>query len=182
MIYTKMTKKAMKIAFEAHKEQTDKSGLPYIYHLIHLAEQMDDEDSIIVALLHDVVEDTDWTLEKLKEEGFSDAVIEALSYITHDKSVPYMEYVMRIAEDSIAKKVKLADLKHNSDLTRLDFIDEKAKTRVEKYKEAIEVLSITTCVDDEDEFNIDKFVAAIDKKVAELEAQELSERKTNMEG
>lgn len=140
MIYTEMTKKAMKIAFEAHKNQVDKSGLPYIYHPIHLAEQMDDENSVTVALLHDVVEDTDWTLEQLKAEGFSDSVITALSYMTHNDSVPYMEYVEKIAENPVATKVKLADLSHNSDLSRLDYVDEKAKNRVKKYKKAIDLL------------------------------------------
>ncbi len=77
MIYTEMTKKAMKIAFIAHHEQFDKSGIPYIFHPYHLAEQMDDETGVIVALLHDVVEDTNWTLDELADEGFSDEVIEA---------------------------------------------------------------------------------------------------------
>ncbi len=141
MVYTEMTKKAMKIAFEAHKEQVDKSGLPYIYHPIHLAEQMDDDESVTVALLHDVVEDTDWTLEQLRAEGFSNVVITALSYMTHDDSVPYMEYVEKISENPVATKVKLADLKHNSDLTRIDNITEKDLKRVQKYKIAIGLLT-----------------------------------------
>ena len=67
MLYTKLTKKAMQIAFEAHKDQTDKSGLPYLYHPIHLAEQMTEENAVCVALLHDVVEDTDVTFEELED-------------------------------------------------------------------------------------------------------------------
>lgn len=177
MVYTEMTKKAMKIAFEAHKNQTDKSGIPYIYHPIHLAEQMDDEESVTVALLHDVVEDTDWTLEQLKAEGFSNVVITALSYLTHDDSVPYMEYIIKIAENPIAKKVKLADLKHNSDLLRLDYVNDKAKKRVEKYKRAIQVLNITTCVDDEDDFDLclKKMAETLEKRQAELEEDEGTE-------
>ena len=101
---------------------------------------MDDEDSVAVALLHDVVEDTDWTLEQLKAEGFSDSVIMALSYMTHDDNVPYMEYVMKIAENPIATKVKLADLAHNSDLSRLDNVDGKSRKRAEKYNSAINFL------------------------------------------
>ena len=135
-----MTKKAMKIAYNAHKEQTDKNGIPYIYHPIHLAEQMDDENTICVALLHDVAEDTDITLEELKSEGFHDEVIAALKLLTHDDKVPYMEYVRAVKENPIATKVKLADLRHNSDLTRLDIVDEKAVKRAEKYKEAINIL------------------------------------------
>ena len=141
MLYTKLTKKAMKIAFEAHKNQTDKNGIPYIYHPIHLAEQMADEKTICVALLHDVVEDTDITFEQLVREGFPDDIIEALKLLTHDDSIQYMDYVKEIKSNPIAAAVKLADLKHNSDLTRLDVIDEKAINRAEKYKKAIRLLS-----------------------------------------
>lgn len=141
MIYTKLTKLAMKVAFEAHKEQVDKSGLPYIYHPIHLAVQMDDEYSICVALLHDTVEDTDLTFEKITDYGFPIEVIDALKLLTHDAQIPYMEYVARIKQNPIARKVKLADLKHNSDLTRLDVVDEKAIKRVKKYENAIQFLT-----------------------------------------
>ncbi len=140
MIYTELTKKAMKISFQAHKNQTDKNNIPYIYHPIHLAEQMTDEKTICVALLHDVVEDTDITFEQLEEEGFSKDIIDALKLMTHEESVPYMDYVREIKTNAIATAVKLADLKHNSDLTRLDVVDEKALKRVEKYKKAIDLL------------------------------------------
>lgn len=141
MIYTNLTKKAMKISFEAHKEQTDKNGMPYIYHPIHLAEQMQDEATVCVALLHDVAEDTDITLDDLKQEGFSKEIMDALRLMTHDDAVPYMDYVRRIRENPITTAVKLADLKHNSDLTRLDVVDDAALTRAEKYKKAIALLS-----------------------------------------
>ncbi|MBQ6860258.1 MAG: HD domain-containing protein [Clostridia bacterium] len=141
MIYTKLTKKAMKIAFNAHKEQVDKTGLPYIYHPIHLAEQMNDENTTCVALLHDVVEDTEITFEDLEKEGFTKEIIEALKLMTHGDAVPYLEYVKEIKKNPIATAVKLADLNHNSDLSRLDVVDEKAKERVEKYKKAIEILT-----------------------------------------
>jgi len=140
MIYTDMTKKAMMIAFQAHKNQTDKSGMPYIYHPVHLAEQMKDEETTCVALLHDVVEDTDWTLDELREQGFDARIIEALKLMTHAEGVPYMEYVTQIKPNPIAKVVKLADLRHNSDLTRLNEVNEKALARVEKYKKAIAML------------------------------------------
>jgi len=140
MIYTALTKKAMKIAFEVHKNQTDKNGMPYIYHPIHLAEQMKDEKTVCLALLHDTVEDGDITFEQLAKEGFSKDIIDALKLLTHDKSVPYLEYVKGIKTNAIATVVKLADLSHNSDLTRLDSVDEKALERVEKYKKAIELL------------------------------------------
>ncbi len=140
MIYTDLTKKAIKLCFEAHKEQVDKSGLPYVFHPFHLAEQMDDELSTICALLHDVVEDTDMTFEKLLNVGFPIEVIDVLKLLTHEDSIPYMDYVIKISTNPIAKKVKIADLKHNSDTTRLCVIDEKAKIRCEKYKQALDFL------------------------------------------
>ena len=141
MIYTDMTKKALKLCFKAHKDQTDKSGMPYVFHPFHLAEQMPDEETTIVALLHDVVEDTPYTLDDLREMGFSEKVLAALTLMTHDKRIPYMDYVAKIKENKIAMTVKLADLKHNSDLSRLDTVDEKALKRIEKYRQAIALLS-----------------------------------------
>ena len=140
MIYTEKTKKALKLCFEAHKEQVDKSGLPYVFHPFHLAEQMTDEETTIVALLHDVVEDTDYSLCDLREMGFGEEIIEALSLMTHDKSVPYLDYVAKIRDNPIARRVKLADLRHNSDTTRLDHVDDEALKRVEKYARAIRLL------------------------------------------
>ena len=140
MVYTEMTKKAMKLCFAAHKEQLDKSGIPYVFHPIHLAEQMQDEETTVVALLHDVVEDTELTLQDLAEMGFSKAVIEAVGLMTHAPGVAYMDYVAEIAKNPIASAVKLADLRHNSDLTRLDHVDAKAIERVEKYKKAMALL------------------------------------------
>ncbi len=130
----------MKLCYAAHKEQTDKSGIPYVFHPIHVAEQMNDETTTVVALLHDVVEDTDYTLEDLRNMGFGDDVINALALLTHRKQVPYLQYVAGLKENPVAKAVKLADLRHNSDLTRLDAVDEKAKARLEKYKAAIKLL------------------------------------------
>ena len=141
MIYTPMTKRALKICFEVHKNQVDKSGLPYVFHPFHLAEQMDDELSVTCALLHDVVEDSGMTLRNLREMGFPEEVLEVLSLLTHDKSVPYMDYVREIKKNPIAVKVKLADLKHNSDPARVDAADESMLKRWAKYAEAIEILS-----------------------------------------
>ncbi len=140
MIYTEMTKKAMRIAFDTHKDQTDKAGMPYIFHPIHLAEQMDTEDEVIVALLHDVVEDGDITFNDLRAFGFSQRIINALSLMTHDNAIEYMEYVRNIRHNPLATKIKLADLLHNSDTTRLDSVDDKVLKRVEKYKKAISFL------------------------------------------
>ena len=141
MIYTPMTKRALKICFEIHKNQVDKSGLPYVFHPFHLAEQMDDEISVTCALLHDVVEDSGMTLRDLRTMGFPEEVVEAVSLLTHDKSVPYMDYVREIKKNPIAVKVKLADLKHNSDPARVDTADESMLGRWAKYAEAAEFLS-----------------------------------------
>lgn len=136
-----MTKKAIRICFDSHKDQTDKTGLPYVFHPFHLAEQMDDEISTVCALLHDVVEDTDTTLQDLANMGFPSEVIQVLTLLTHEDTVEYMDYVREIANNPIATKVKIADLKHNSDLSRLDEIDEYALKRNEKYKKALELLT-----------------------------------------
>ena len=140
MLYTHKTKMALKLCFEAHKEQTDKSGMPYVFHPFHLAEQMDTEETTIVALLHDLVEDTDYTLEDLTNMGFDKRITDAIALMTHSDDVDYMDYVHMIKENPIAKAVKLADLKHNSDLSRLDVIDEKALNRRGKYLRAIALL------------------------------------------
>ena len=143
MIYTEQTKKALRLCFDSHKEQTDKTGMPYVFHPFHLAESMKDEKTTVAALLHDVVEDTDRTLEDLAEMGFDGEVIDALRLLTHDDGSPYMEYVARIKTNPIARAVKLADLAHNSDLTRFSEgeIDEYAMRRQEKYLRAIEFLN-----------------------------------------
>lgn len=140
MIYTDLTKKALKLCFEAHKDQVDKTNMPYVFHPFHLAECMDDEISTVCALLHDVIEDTDYTFDDLRGMGFPEEVIEVLTLLTHDPAVPYMDYVKIIATNPTAKKVKIADLKHNSDLTRMNEIDEYAIRRTKKYKDALALL------------------------------------------
>ncbi len=140
MIYTDETKKALKLCFEAHKNQVDKSGMPYVFHPFHVAEQMTDEATTIVALLHDVVEDTDYTLEDLAAEGFGKDLLEAVALMTHEDDVPYLDYVAKLKDNPIARAVKLADLAHNSDLSRIGEVDEETRERLEKYQKAIALL------------------------------------------
>ena len=140
MIYTELTKKALKLCYAAHRDQVDKSGMPYVFHPFHLAEQMEDEVTAAVALLHDVVEDSSYTLRDLETMGFPPQVLEAVGMMTHDPAVPYLEYAAKLKDNPVARTVKLADLRHNSDLSRLDTVDEKALRRVEKYKQAIRIL------------------------------------------
>ena len=140
MIYTEQTKLALRICFEAHRNQLDKSNLPYVFHPFHLAEQMQTEETIIVALLHDVVEDSAYTLQDLEHFGFSESVLQAVSLLTHDQDTDYFAYIAEIKKNAIARDVKLADLKHNSDLSRLDQVDAAAILRNQKYWKAIQIL------------------------------------------
>ena len=117
MIYTPLTIRAMQIAYDAHHGQTDKAGVPYVFHPLHLAEAMDDEITCCAALLHDTVEDTDVTLEALAAE-FPPEVVAAVKLLTHEPGITYFDYVRKIRTDPVAKKVKLADLNHNSDISR----------------------------------------------------------------
>ncbi|MBP5432837.1 HD domain-containing protein [Ruminococcus sp.] len=142
MIYTELTRKAMKLAYNAHHGQLDKSGIPYIFHPFHLAEQMKDEYTICTALLHDVVEDTNVTLKEL-EDIFPPVVTEAVRLLTHNKDTDYFEYVRAISTNQIARTVKIADLRHNSDKSRLDGTKNDSETlrRLEKYAKAIKLLT-----------------------------------------
>lgn len=142
MIYTELTKNAVKIMFEAHRDQVDKSGLPYVFHPWHVAESMTDELSAAAALLHDVVEDTDMTPDDLRARGIPEPVLEALALLTHEDGVDYDAYVDRIATNAIARRVKMSDLQHNMDLTRMAPADpdEDALQRVEKYQRNYEKL------------------------------------------
>ena len=140
MLYTPLTKLTMKICYEAHRDQWDKGGVPYVFHPIHLAEQMPDELTTAAALLHDVAEDTGWTFQDLAERGIPEPVLEALRLLTHREGIPYMEYVAALKGNRIAAAVKLADLRHNSDLTRLERVDEDTLARLEKYRATMELL------------------------------------------
>ena len=143
MIYTPLTKAAMEIAYRAHHGQLDKSGFPYIFHPIHLAEQMDDEYSCCVALLHDTVEDTDVTIDELKTI-FPKEVTDAVALMTHQKGTDYFDYVRTIKKNPIARKVKLADLAHNSDQSRCvgsDLTEERKAAWRAKYEKATKILT-----------------------------------------
>ncbi len=132
---------ALKIATEAHKGQVDKAGVPYINHPLTVASLVDTEEEKIVALLHDTIEDTNITEQDLIDYGFPNKIVEAVKLLTHNKNVPYMDYVAKIKDNELARKVKIADLTHNSDLSRLKEITEKDKKRYEKYQKALLYLS-----------------------------------------
>lgn len=138
MIYTPLTKKAMCLAYTAHHGQLDKSGVPYILHPVHLAEQMDEEFACCVALLHDTVEDTDVTLEELAAI-FPQEVVEAVDLLTHREGVAYFDYIRAIKSNPLATRVKLADLRHNGDPKRI-CNQGNAEKRREKYAAARRIL------------------------------------------
>lgn len=131
---------ARTIAERAHAGQVDKAGRPYIGHPAHVAASVEGDKAKAVAWLHDVVEDTPATLDDLRAAGIDDEVLAALELLTHDKTVPYMEYVAAIKENDLARTVKLADLAHNSDLSRLPEVTDADLQRVEKYRQAMGLL------------------------------------------
>jgi len=131
---------AMDIAYQAHAGQTDKAGKPYIMHPFTVALKQTNDYAKCAALLHDVVEDSDYTIDDLKSFGFPEEVIKAVQLLTHIEGVEYFDYIKAISENDLAKSVKLADLSHNSDLTRLEIVSDKDIKRVEKYKKAMQYL------------------------------------------
>lgn len=131
---------ARSIAVKAHAGQLDKAGAPYILHPEAVAAAVSEDAAKAVAWLHDVVEDTSTTFEELEAAGVRQEVIAPLRLLTHDKSVPYMEYVAAIKSDPVAREVKLADLRHNSDLTRLPRVTDAGRARAAKYRRAIDLL------------------------------------------
>lgn len=147
MLYTPLTKLATNVAFRAHEGQVGKDGLPYVTHPLHVAESMPDETSTCAALLHDVVEDTDITTDDLRALGIPEEVIRVIDVLTHRRGETYDDYVRRVARDPVARVVKLADLRHNMDETRLGMTPEEAASdagtlrRRAKYARALDILS-----------------------------------------
>lgn len=132
---------ALAIAEDAHKGQFDKAGVDYIQHPLFVASLVEGELAKTVALLHDVVEDSDWTLEDLRKEGLPEEVVQAVGIITKKRNENYEEYILRVKQNPLARQVKLADLQHNSDLSRLANVTDRDRKRVEKYQKAIAFLS-----------------------------------------
>lgn len=135
MLYSELINKAIDLAYEAHCLQKDKAGRPYIVHVLHVAEQMDDEVSTCVALPHDILEDTHIDPAYLERE-FPHEVVEAVKVLTRKHGMDYMSYIEEVSKKPIARKVKLADLEHNLDLSRFDWHDKRQEIRTEKYRKA----------------------------------------------
>lgn len=132
---------ALTIAKRAHAGQVDKAGVDYIQHPLYVASQVKTEQEKAVALLHDVIEDSDVTADDLLALGLSNEVVTAVQILTKKKGQSYQEYLEEVKSNNLARVVKLADLKHNSDLSRLKSVTNTDYERVKKYKNAIRYLS-----------------------------------------
>ncbi|BDS56844.1 GTP pyrophosphokinase [Streptococcus pneumoniae] len=132
---------ALAIAKKAHAGQVDKAGVDYIQHPLYVASQVNTEQEKAVALLHDVIEDSDITAADLFASGLSNEVVIAVQILTKKKGQSYQEYLGKVKSNNLARVVKLADLKHNSDLSRLKSVTNTDYERVKKYKNAIYYLS-----------------------------------------
>jgi (p)ppGpp synthase/HD superfamily hydrolase len=132
--------RAIVIAAEAHAGQFDKGGAPYILHPLRVMLSMDSIEERIVAVLHDVIEDTSWTLERLRAEGFSDDVLQALDALTRRAEESYDSFVQRVGRNPLARSVKLADLVDNCNLRRIAAPTQRDRARLERYRRAIEQL------------------------------------------
>ena len=141
MLFTPMTRKAMTLVYNAHHGQLDRAGIPYIFHPARVASGFEKETEACVAWLHDIVEDTDCTLDDLRRAGFSDEICDAIRFMTHDKRVSYADYVKEIAKNPVAKAVKMADLQDNMDVSRMPASDEKTERRIRKYHAAYSYLN-----------------------------------------
>ncbi len=132
---------AISIAAQAHKGQKDKAGAPYLLHPLRMMLRMTSESAMMAAVLHDVVEDSDWTLEQLREKGFSAEVLEAVECLTHRNEESYQEFIERVQTNPIARQVKIADLEDNMNIQRINKISPKDLQRMEKYHRAWCVLT-----------------------------------------
>ncbi len=137
---TDALEKAIAIAVEAHKGQRDRYGAPYILHPLRVMARVEDAQAKTLAILHDVVEDTDWSFGDLKREGFSDEILQALDCVTKREGEAYEDFVQRSASNPLARRVKLADLEDNMDLRRLPEVTDKDHARMVKYLKAWKVL------------------------------------------
>ncbi|HEX8190116.1 MAG TPA: HD domain-containing protein [Pyrinomonadaceae bacterium] len=132
---------AVSIAARAHRGQKDKAGAPYLLHPLRMMLRMDTEAAMMAAVLHDVVEDTEWTLERLREAGFSEEVLEAVDCLTHREGESYQEFVERVRTNPVARLVKIADLEDNMNVRRMNRLGPKELERLEKYHRAWRVLT-----------------------------------------
>lgn len=132
--------RAIAIAAQAHQEQRDKAGAPYILHPLRMMAQLRGEPEMIVAVLHDLIEDTPWTLDQLRAEGFSEDVLTAIDGLTRRDDESYEAFIERAGRNPLARRVKLADLEDNMDLRRIAEVGDNDLERLRKYHRARQVL------------------------------------------
>ena len=138
--YNEQFQIALELAVEKHKNQTDKAGNPYILHPLHVMENVNSKEGKIVAILHDIIEDTDITEDYLFKIGLSKRIVDAVVALTRSEDMDYQEYIKNLGSNPLAKEVKLADLEHNMDLKRLPTLEEKDLERNRKYQIAYHYL------------------------------------------
>jgi (p)ppGpp synthase/HD superfamily hydrolase len=138
--YNEQFQIALELAVEKHKNQTDKAGNPYILHPLHVMENVNSKEGKIIAILHDIIEDTDVTEDYLLKIGLSKRIVDAVVALTRSEDIDYQEYIKNLSSNPLAKEVKLADLEHNMDLKRLPTLEEKDLERNRKYQIAYHYL------------------------------------------
>lgn len=138
--YNEQFQIALELAVEKHKNQTDKAGNPYILHPLHVMENVNSKEGKIIAILHDIIEDTDVTEDYLLKIGLSKRIVDAVVALTRSEDIDYQEYIKNLGSNPLAKEVKLADLEHNMDLKRLPTLEEKDLERNRKYQIAYHYL------------------------------------------
>lgn len=138
--YNEQFQISLELAVEKHKNQTDKAGNPYILHPLHVMENVNNKEGKIVAILHDIIEDTDITENYLLKIGLSKRIVDAVVALTRSEDMDYQEYIKNLSSNPLAKEVKLADLEHNMDLKRLPTLEEKDLERNRKYQIAYHYL------------------------------------------
>ena len=138
--YNEQFQIALELAVEKHKNQTDKAGNPYILHPLHVMENVNSKEGKIIAILHDIIEDTDITEDYLLKIGLSKRIVDAVVALTRSEDIDYQEYIKNLGSNPLAKEVKLADLEHNMDLKRLPTLEEKDLERNRKYQIAYHYL------------------------------------------
>lgn len=136
-----LIEKALDISLKAHAGQTDKAGAVYVLHPLRIMMQMDSPEEKIIAALHDVLEDSHFTAEFLRQQGFPENILSVLDILSRKPGVKYEDYIQRIKQNPTATKIKIADLKDNMDISRLKDITEKDLKRLKKYQSAFKILT-----------------------------------------
>ena len=135
-----MLENAIEIAAKAHRGQVDKAGAPYILHVLRVMLRMTDETEMVVGVLHDIIEDTPWTGVDLAAEGFPPEVVRVIQLLSRDEGESYEDFISRLAPDPLARRVKIADIEDNMDLSRIASVSQEDRERLDRYQQALQAL------------------------------------------